>query len=229
MEVISHRYTERKDELAAAEQSETQRQHDEEMARIHLQTAALTADAEKSRAAIAEATARAAEANRIAEEERTARLKLLGEISSRHLNVDSATQLIEDLKGKITHITVVKIYNQEALSLAIELINAFKTAKVETTDIFVPPPPLGYMADLCIVYDERTQRRQSRLIRDALVKLGIGRISEAIAPPTMADGTNVVPNDVQHPALYVGLKTPPFPQTSPGLWDELQKLKTGRQ
>jgi multidrug efflux pump subunit AcrA (membrane-fusion protein) len=39
MEVVSHRYTERKDELATAEQSETQRQHDEEIARLHLQAA----------------------------------------------------------------------------------------------------------------------------------------------------------------------------------------------
>jgi hypothetical protein len=38
-EVISHRYSERKDELAAVEQDSTQRRHDEEMARLHLETA----------------------------------------------------------------------------------------------------------------------------------------------------------------------------------------------
>jgi hypothetical protein len=37
-EIISHRYTERKDELAAIEQDNTQRNHDEEMARLHLET-----------------------------------------------------------------------------------------------------------------------------------------------------------------------------------------------
>jgi hypothetical protein len=38
-EVFSHRYTERKDELAAQQQDETQRKHDEEIARLHLETA----------------------------------------------------------------------------------------------------------------------------------------------------------------------------------------------
>ena len=36
-EVFSHRYTERKDELVAQQQDETQRRHDEEMARLHLE------------------------------------------------------------------------------------------------------------------------------------------------------------------------------------------------
>ncbi len=54
-EVVSHRYTERKDELAAQQQSDTQRHHDEEMARLRVDTA--NADARA-----AEATARAAEA-----------------------------------------------------------------------------------------------------------------------------------------------------------------------
>jgi hypothetical protein len=38
-EVFSHRYSERKDELVARQQDETQRQHDEEIARLHLETA----------------------------------------------------------------------------------------------------------------------------------------------------------------------------------------------
>jgi hypothetical protein len=38
-EVFSHRYTERKDELVAHQQNEVQRQHDEEIARLHLETA----------------------------------------------------------------------------------------------------------------------------------------------------------------------------------------------
>jgi hypothetical protein len=38
-EVFSHRYTERKDELVALQQDETRRAHDEEIARLHLETA----------------------------------------------------------------------------------------------------------------------------------------------------------------------------------------------
>jgi hypothetical protein len=160
-ELISYRYGQRKDELTTQQQEATDQRHDEEMARLHLQTAVLTADAEKSRAAIAEATVRAAEANRKAEEERTARLKLLSEVSSRHINADSAKQLIDDLRGRVAHITVVKIYDQEAISFAIELINAFKAAGIETTDDIVPPPPLGYMTGIC-VGGRRGQRRRAR-------------------------------------------------------------------
>jgi len=75
-EVVSHRYSERKDELTAIEQADTQRRHDEEMTRIHQDAARLTAEAEASRAQIAEAHARAAEANQKAEEERLARIKI---------------------------------------------------------------------------------------------------------------------------------------------------------
>jgi len=38
-EIISHRYAERKDELAAIEQIATQRRHDEDMARVQHDTA----------------------------------------------------------------------------------------------------------------------------------------------------------------------------------------------
>jgi hypothetical protein len=46
-EVFSHRYSERKDELAAVEQSDTQRRHDEDMAQLHLQAAQANERAEK--------------------------------------------------------------------------------------------------------------------------------------------------------------------------------------
>jgi hypothetical protein len=38
-EVVSHRYSQRKDELVSEQQSATERRHDEEMARVHLETA----------------------------------------------------------------------------------------------------------------------------------------------------------------------------------------------
>lgn len=49
-EVISHRYSERKDQLTTVEQAETQRRHDEEMARLHLQAATLEHEAAVSNA-----------------------------------------------------------------------------------------------------------------------------------------------------------------------------------
>ena len=58
-EIVSHRYTERKDELAAIEQTSTQRRHDEEMARLHAETEASKAEIAKANASAAEANARA--------------------------------------------------------------------------------------------------------------------------------------------------------------------------
>jgi hypothetical protein len=81
-EVASHRYSDRKDELAAVEQEAIQRRHDEDMARVQHDTAQaneraaqltqeasrLSAEAEAARAAIADANARAAEATQKAAE-----------------------------------------------------------------------------------------------------------------------------------------------------------------
>jgi hypothetical protein len=53
MEVISHRYGERKDELAAIEQESTEKAHENEIARLHVEAARLSADAEASKASIA--------------------------------------------------------------------------------------------------------------------------------------------------------------------------------
>jgi hypothetical protein len=55
MEVVSHRYSERKDELTAIEQDATKKAHDDEIARLHVEAARLSADAEASKASIASA------------------------------------------------------------------------------------------------------------------------------------------------------------------------------
>jgi hypothetical protein len=52
-EVISHRYSERKDELVAEEQVRTQREHDDEIARLHLETAKANEEAARIRAEVA--------------------------------------------------------------------------------------------------------------------------------------------------------------------------------
>jgi hypothetical protein len=48
-EVVSHRYSERKDELAAIEQEATKKSHDKEIAQLHLDTATANAGAESAR------------------------------------------------------------------------------------------------------------------------------------------------------------------------------------
>jgi hypothetical protein len=226
-ELVTYRYGQRKDDLTTKQQETTDQRHDEEMARLHLQTATLTADAEKSRAAIAEATARAAEANRIAEEERTARLKLLGEISARHLTDESAKKLIGALRGKVTRLTVVwPIADPEALNFAVELTSAFRAAGIEATETLLPAPRsgIGYMTGLIVLHhEELAQQAEGKELVRALSDLNVGPVSEGIAIPTNRD-VPVMP-EVPFPALYVGLKRPPYVQTDPGLWDTILKAK----
>jgi hypothetical protein len=52
-EVFSHRYTERKDELVAQQQEITQRQHDAEIAQLHLEAAQISERAAKSELEVA--------------------------------------------------------------------------------------------------------------------------------------------------------------------------------
>jgi hypothetical protein len=52
-EVFSHRYTERKDELVVQQQDQTQRRHDEEMARLHLEAAKIGERAAKAELEVA--------------------------------------------------------------------------------------------------------------------------------------------------------------------------------
>jgi hypothetical protein len=122
MEVVSHRYTERKDELASVEQGTIQRQHEEEIARLHLQTAELTADAEKSRAAIADATARAAEANQIAERERLARIKLEKALEPRRINAEQAKVIGDFVRDHLPNLVIaVTRWDVEAQGFAREI------------------------------------------------------------------------------------------------------------
>lgn len=132
MEVASHRAAQRKDELTEQQQAETQRRHDDEMARLHLQAAELTADAEKSRAAIAEATARAAEANKIAEEERLARVKLEASIAPRALTQPqraAAVARLQHFPGIVADIWLCNSPSSDAPRLADALLQMLLAAK----------------------------------------------------------------------------------------------------
>lgn len=84
-EVISHRYSERKEELAAAEQDSTQRRHDEEMARLHLETA--------------KANERAAELNTALEKER--------EKTSARPWKKEQFDAIQEIKGVVTDVGII--------------------------------------------------------------------------------------------------------------------------
>ena len=136
MEVVSHRYSERKDELAAIEQSDVQRRHDIEMTRLHRESDQLKADAERSRAAIADAVARAAEANRVAEEERLARVKLEAKLASRRLLPEQIKNLsiaLQNLHLQVNVIKITRLGDHEANEYATSIIDAVKGAGLNPT------------------------------------------------------------------------------------------------
>jgi hypothetical protein len=84
-EVVSHRYSERKDELVSEQQAAADRQHNDEIARLHLEAS--------------QATQRAAEAD-------LARVKLEEKLAPRQLSLAQRNELIDRLKrfpGMIAH------------------------------------------------------------------------------------------------------------------------------
>jgi hypothetical protein len=84
-EVVSHRYSERKDELASKQQAAADRQHNEEIARLHLEAA--------------QAAQRAAEAD-------LARVQLEEKLAPRQLSLAQRNELIDSLKrfpGMVAH------------------------------------------------------------------------------------------------------------------------------
>jgi hypothetical protein len=189
-EIISHRYTERKDELAAIEQASTQDRHAEEMARLHLQTAELTADAEKSRAAIAEATARAADANRVAEGERLARVKLETQLARRRLTDDQKSKLanaLARLRLQIPSISVARLGDKEAHEYAEDFLLVLNNAGIspslyEMGSQNIPRYGLKVTEELKPAFDE------AEIKIDAILSSGQARL----------------------PTIFVGLKPPAF-------------------
>jgi hypothetical protein len=109
-EVVSHRYSERKDELAAVEQDSTQRRHDEEMARLHLETA--------------KANERAAELNTALEKER--------EKTSPRTWKKEQFDAIQSVRGKVTDVGILVQKNcLECLMFASHLELALHKAGVQ--------------------------------------------------------------------------------------------------
>jgi hypothetical protein len=114
-EIVSHRYTERKDELADIEQDRTKRRHDEEIARLHLETATAS-----ERAATLEKEAAAA---RLEQE----RLKAL--VAWRTIPMPARNQLASALADAGGSVALVYVQNDpEAVYLAAEISNVFAAA-----------------------------------------------------------------------------------------------------
>jgi hypothetical protein len=122
-EVISHRYSERKDELAEIQQIVDKKAHDDEIARLHLDTAQIT-----ERAARLEKEA--AEARRDAAQARLEQERLRAQLAWRTISPEATTRLQTILAKNPGKINVQHVANDpEALYLAIQIANIFGQAK----------------------------------------------------------------------------------------------------
>ena len=106
----------------------------------------LSAEAETARSEIGEANAQAAEANRIAEEERLARVKLEAQLAGRHLTDDQKSQLtaaLTKLQGQIPTLIFARLGDREAHEYATEVLNCVTNAGISTSisDIGTQSPP----------------------------------------------------------------------------------------
>jgi hypothetical protein len=166
------------------------------------------------RTAIAEATERSAEANRRAEEEKTARLKLAEEYGARHLTDDSVRTLVNSLKGKVRKLTVIRILDTEASLLGVELVLAFRVAGIETSELTMlrlEDGSYSFPSGIYVMYDQKEddQKEEAEAVTTALNSIHIGPAFNSIGSPTNLEGKSVFPQGTTpFPSVYVGLKWP---------------------
>lgn len=162
---------------------------------------------------ITKALERAAEANRIAEEERTARAKMVGVLGQRRLTDEQGKKFMDAVREKLPPMHVLRIMDAEALNFGMDLIFTLRVARVVVTDALLPIPAdgSGYMSGLIFMYDQKVpeQREAALLLNKLSAELKMDIILPCIGSPTTRDGSPVLPN-VPLPSLYVGLKLPPF-------------------
>lgn len=121
-EVVSHRYTERKDELVAEQQLRQKKAYDEAMAKLHLEAASAEERA-------GEANARAAEANERAKQAEVLLAVLRKQVGPRMIDHDV---FIEVLKSHAPPKAVVIRYSEDAVDgsqLAFQLQSLLAEAK----------------------------------------------------------------------------------------------------
>ncbi|HTW68505.1 MAG TPA: hypothetical protein VME47_01340 [Acetobacteraceae bacterium] len=125
-ETMTFVYGQRKDDLTVQQQAATDRNHQLEIARLHRETAQLARDAEAAKAQIADAHARAAEANEKAEHERLERMKIEARLAPRSLageRLEKFVQTMVALRG-----TTFGILISESTPESVRIANSVASA-----------------------------------------------------------------------------------------------------
>lgn len=101
-----------------------------ELTKLTKETVRLSAEAESSRAAISDANARAAEANKIAEGERLARLKLEARVAPRRIRGEQRQKMVAVLSAaRPSGVAIVsRLLDSEGLDFAEDIAAAFKAS-----------------------------------------------------------------------------------------------------
>jgi hypothetical protein len=151
------------------------------------------AQARTLNAAVADANARAAEANRVAEEERLARVKIEAGLASRRLGPDREPKFIASLiafRGSLPAINVTILGDLEAREFGVDLAKAIQRAGVpvrfDETGVMVPPP-----------YGLLITDTPSGALKAAFEAAGVPQVTYASAVSAV-------------PTILVGLKPPAF-------------------
>ena len=151
-----------------------------------------SAEASHLKERIAGADARAAEANRMAEQERLARVRIEAGLASRRLSSDQTSRFVSALiaaKGTIQGVDITLLGDEEAHAFGLELARAIQSAgvPVDITQVGVMAPP-----------------RYGLLVMDTPAGALKAVLDAADVPAQYTSATRAVPS------ILVGLKPPPF-------------------
>jgi hypothetical protein len=186
-EVASHRYSDRKAELTAAEQEAIQQRHDEDMSRLHLETA--------------QANERAAELANEAAQARAEQERLKAQLAWRTLSPQVLSQLEEPLSRHPGKINVQHVANDpESLYLAIQFANLFGKANWQVQMLSVTM--MGAAVFGLFLPDSTSA--DTAVIRGIFQTAHVDFATGALPQATMAMGGTIQ----DAPILFVGSKRP---------------------
>jgi len=214
-----------------------------ELARLNNETVKLTAAAEAARASIADAQARAAEANQKAEVERLERVRIekaiIDELAQRNLKREQIETISSAVKGRVGVIYLYPLSDPKASRYAFAISEALKAAGADvklmlsgTHDAPVFPDKFNVAVSITgvTIYESNGKHEIVDLLVDAFRQAGVtihGQWSDK-ALPGVIEGKWVADAGVQSPAVFVGLRPPPFSQfpayaTPPDMEEFLKK------
>lgn len=160
-EVISHRYTERKDELTAIEQRDIQRQHDKDVAELHLQTSQADERAAKLEKEAAAANERAA--------------AIMKATAWREFTADQSRSLTQSLSLQSGKLVFAWIANDaESFSLAAQFANLLSGFPHSQWDLVNSAKvyPVNLVWGI-VIPDVPEAAATVQLLRDAFTRAGI--------------------------------------------------------